>query len=750
MGFFIEVAKEALTTVYTNEVTRGLRPKDFQPSQAAALKIQALFKDDQTLSLQEVLRQIAVNIDPDLGGKTQLGADTSKLTKDEGDALLKAATDTASQLASANPPEHILCSQSILSWHEASDVVGRRVANTFIAIQVVVRNLSPDHEFLLHDVQAMLNTSRFYGTHDHDLVRGVAEMGQVLSPRNIALNTATAIGTSVGAAYGILSVNAKLGLNIWQSGVIPGLQLIFPDNTVRQVARIDNLAFSPGSTTMVIPKNGAIGILVFLPQRVFLWPCVTPGKADNPASASKISDVYGCLPPPQAREEKWLGMKRRDQKLKDFNSAQMNRLQQSLEVLVAGVHVQEVPSNGTITDLSCAPSFQQMFKNSDSPVTCQLKGANLDKVTAVTLKDPSGGAKSLTANGTVQAKAGDNTAGTVAFPACQLTLLPKSTYQVSIVASSGDTVQKATFTKNADPLAPMCTAALKGSSIDCDFSKMSTAEAALIDTVTLSAHDKTAPFTTPITPVKLDATLKASFKDKAVGDVLAKTLPSDVTIQAQVKGGKAAIDTCVTPTTLSKALQLSLSLTGLAKSVTSGSATSFTVSATDASGTVDAGFVGKVQFTNTDKSASALPDHTFVAADKGTRQFSVTFKTKGQQTLTVTSDAAISATGSTSVGGPPTTGPKLVLDLPKSTTSGAVATVKVTVKDETGKVDAGFTGKIHFTTKDTSAVLPADYTFTAADKGTHQFSVTFKTKGVQTLTLASNGVKSASGSTTVK
>jgi len=303
MGFFIEVAKEALTTVYTNEVTRGLRPKDFQPSQAAALKIQALFKDDQTLSLQEVLRQIAVNIDPDLGGKTQLGADTSKLTKDEGDALLKAATDTASQLASANPPEHILCSQSILSWHEASDVVGRRVANTFIAIQVVVRNLSPDHEFLLHDVQAMLNTSRFYGTHDHDLVRGVAEMGQVLSPRNIALNTATAIGTSVGAAYGILSVNAKLGLNIWQSGVIPGLQLIFPDNTVRQVARIDNLAFSPGSTTMVIPKNGAIGILVFLPQRVFLWPCVTPGKRITRQARAKSATCTAACHLPK-REKK--------------------------------------------------------------------------------------------------------------------------------------------------------------------------------------------------------------------------------------------------------------------------------------------------------------------------------------------------------------------------------------------------------------------------------------------------------------
>src|SRR5207253_761264 len=42
--------------------------------------------------------------------------------------------------------------------------------------------------------------------------------------------------------------------------------------------------------------------------------------------------------------------------------------------------------------------------------------------------------------------------------------------------------------------------------------------------------------------------------------------------------------------------------------------------------------------------------------------------------------------------------------------------------DSNGRYVAGFTGTIHFTSSDPRAVLPADYTFTAADKGFHHFS----------------------------
>jgi hypothetical protein len=70
-----------------------------------------------------------------------------------------------------------------------------------------------------------------------------------------------------------------------------------------------------------------------------------------------------------------------------------------------------------------------------------------------------------------------------------------------------------------------------------------------------------------------------------------------------------------------------------------------------------------------------------------------------------------------------------------STTAGTAVQVTVTAVDSSGQVVPGYTGTIHFTSTDGAAVLPADYTFTAADNGVHTFNVTFVTAGSQTLTV---------------
>ena len=46
----------------------------------------------------------------------------------------------------------------------------------------------------------------------------------------------------------------------------------------------------------------------------------------------------------------------------------------------------------------------------------------------------------------------------------------------------------------------------------------------------------------------------------------------------------------------------------------------------------------------------------------------------------------------------------------------------------------GYTGTVHFTSSDAQAGLPANYTFTGGDAGTHVFSVTLKTAGTQSIT----------------
>ncbi len=56
-----------------------------------------------------------------------------------------------------------------------------------------------------------------------------------------------------------------------------------------------------------------------------------------------------------------------------------------------------------------------------------------------------------------------------------------------------------------------------------------------------------------------------------------------------------------------------------------------------------------------------------------------------------------------------------VSGFPSPVTAGVAGTVTVTAKDANGDTDGGYTGTVHFTSSDGQAVLPADYTFTAAD-----------------------------------
>jgi hypothetical protein len=53
-------------------------------------------------------------------------------------------------------------------------------------------------------------------------------------------------------------------------------------------------------------------------------------------------------------------------------------------------------------------------------------------------------------------------------------------------------------------------------------------------------------------------------------------------------------------------------------------------------------------------------------------------------------------------------------------------TLTVTVEDAYGNVVPTYTGTVHFSTNDSKkAVLPPDYTFTAADAGVHTFTDAF-------------------------
>jgi hypothetical protein len=71
---------------------------------------------------------------------------------------------------------------------------------------------------------------------------------------------------------------------------------------------------------------------------------------------------------------------------------------------------------------------------------------------------------------------------------------------------------------------------------------------------------------------------------------------------------------------------------------------------------------------------------------------------------------------------------------PSFTTAGATGNFTVTARDPYGNIATGYSGTIRFTSSDAKAALPANYTFTAADAGTHTFSAALKTAGTQWIT----------------
>jgi hypothetical protein len=170
-----------------------------------------------------------------------------------------------------------------------------------------------------------------------------------------------------------------------------------------------------------------------------------------------------------------------------------------------------------------------------------------------------------------------------------------------------------------------------------------------------------------------------------------------------------------------------------------------------ADGNIATHFTGNVAFSSTDPKAILPPAYQFTAEDRGVHRFNVTLRTSGPQTVSINGTAG---TGSTDVTVVAAAAKKLRLITAGTTTAGTPFGVTVSALDAFGNVADGFHGKVRLTTNDKGAgvALPVDYTFTAADAGTHTFTgVTLVTAGARTLSAKALGTlwPLASGSVTV-
>jgi hypothetical protein len=187
-------------------------------------------------------------------------------------------------------------------------------------------------------------------------------------------------------------------------------------------------------------------------------------------------------------------------------------------------------------------------------------------------------------------------------------------------------------------------------------------------------------------------------------------------------------------------------ITGLPSSTTAGVSQTFVVTAFDPFGN-RAQYFGTVGFTSSDSQASLPSSYTYTAADAGSHTFTAALKTAGTQSLTVRDLFNVLPSGTQSIAVTPASAASFTVGgFPTATTAGVPHSFTVTAMDAFGNVATGYIGTVAITSSDPIASLPPNYTFTAADAGTHTFSATLKRAGTQYILVTDTLAASVAGS----
>ncbi len=253
-----------------------------------------------------------------------------------------------------------------------------------------------------------------------------------------------------------------------------------------------------------------------------------------------------------------------------------------------------------------------------------------------------------------------------------------------------------------------------------------------------------------------DARSPVSYVYFSAADAGIKTIPVTlytsgsraVTISDYANPGVTVTQTGIN---VAPAAPASVSVTPL-HGVTAGVAQTFTVTVLDAYGNIATNYRGTLNFSSSDTLATFATAYTFTATDAGVHTFSLTFKTSGGQSLTVTESTNPLVTSTQKdIQNTAAAMSGLSLRAQSNVTAGTAFFVTLQAVDAFGNVVTGYTGKVHFTGATGGGnILPADYTFTTADAGSHQFSFTFTSTGTQSIGVQDTANGTFKGQTSVK
>jgi len=194
------------------------------------------------------------------------------------DIAIQAIVETAREgiAAAFQRPQDVGCAMSTLSWNEMRYAFGRIIANEYIGIQIVVRNLNDKQEFALHDAELSVDTDingsygRFFSGRDKLVVRGLSLAQADFTPRNFVVHLAQAVGTVMSAALPVAGTTFKDATGVYNGGFLPGFKSVWTDHSVDQLNLLSDIGFSSSTNyKTVVPKSGSVMFVIFIPAKQF-------------------------------------------------------------------------------------------------------------------------------------------------------------------------------------------------------------------------------------------------------------------------------------------------------------------------------------------------------------------------------------------------------------------------------------------------------------------------------------------------
>jgi len=328
----------------------------------------------------------------------------------------------------------------------------------------------------------------------------------------------------------------------------------------------------------------------------------------------------------------------------------------------------------------------------------------------VTLK--TAGTQSVTASDTVTGSITGSQAGITVSPAAASTFVVSGFPSSSVVGTPGN------FTVTAkDPYNNTATG--------------------YTGTVAYSSSDPSASLPANSTLTNGAGTFSATFNTLGT-----QSLTATDTVTGSITGSQTGILVITSSAAVTKFV-----VAGFPSSITAGNAGTITVTAENSSGQTVATYTGTVFLTSSDGQALLPANYTFTSSDNGVHTFNVTLKTAGTQSITATDTVTSSITGSqTGITVNAAAASALIVSgFPSPVTAGTAGSLTVEAVDAYGNLAASYRGTVTFSSTDTKAILPSNYTFTSADQGVHSFSATLKTSGTKSVTAKDKTTSSITG-----